>query len=348
MLEKLSPALEHVDSSSGAMGSAVNRVITTLVPLIAQADVEPSLRQRWLDRLFEALQEDRMPYIESLGDNWGELCSTPTIASSWADRLLPLTAHVLGPDGQGAHFVGTTACLSALYAARRYDELIALVDSARLTIWWYRRWAIDALVALGRTAEALRYAEASRRPNAPEGAIAQACEAILLASGMKDEAYRRYAIAANRNTTNLATFRGIAKKYPERTPASIIVDLVASEPGSEGKWFAAAKDAGLFDLAISLARNSPTDPRTLTRAARDFAQKRPDFAMACALTALHWISAGYGYEITGIDVLNAYAALTEAATAGGMSPDEVNGRVREQISDDRSFVSRVLAQQLSG
>ena len=40
-------------------------------------------------------------------------------------------------------------------------------------------------------------------------------------------------------------------------------------PGEEGKWFAAAKDAGLYDEAIALARRTPTDPRTLARAARD-------------------------------------------------------------------------------
>lgn len=34
LLEKLSPALEQVDSSSGALGTAVNRAIDTLVPII--------------------------------------------------------------------------------------------------------------------------------------------------------------------------------------------------------------------------------------------------------------------------------------------------------------------------
>lgn len=36
LLEKLSPALEQVDSSSGAIGSAVNRAIETLVPIIGE------------------------------------------------------------------------------------------------------------------------------------------------------------------------------------------------------------------------------------------------------------------------------------------------------------------------
>ena len=48
LLEKLSPALEPVDSSSGALCTAVNRAIDTLVPIIAKADVDPRVRQRWL------------------------------------------------------------------------------------------------------------------------------------------------------------------------------------------------------------------------------------------------------------------------------------------------------------
>jgi hypothetical protein len=71
LLEKLSPALEQVDSSSGALGSAVNRAIDVLVPIIAAPDVTESVREAWLERLFDALQEDRMPYIEHLGDFWG-------------------------------------------------------------------------------------------------------------------------------------------------------------------------------------------------------------------------------------------------------------------------------------
>jgi hypothetical protein len=102
----------------------------------------------------------------------------------------------------------------------------------------------------------------------------------MLSSGLLDEAYRRYAIEANQGTTNLATFRAIAKKYPHKQPEEILRDLVASTPGAEGKWFAAAKDAGLFNVAIGLATRSPTDPRTLTRAARDYAEKQPAFALA--------------------------------------------------------------------
>ncbi|MGF6604700.1 hypothetical protein P3T23_009456 [Paraburkholderia sp. GAS448] len=345
LLEKLSAALEQVDSSSGAIGTAVNRAIDALVPVIARIDVLVPMRERWLERLFEALQNDQMPYIERLGDYWGELCVTPAIASAWVDRLLPITARVMGAEGLGEHFAGTIACLSALNAARRHEELLALVNGARLNWWMYRQYGVDALIALGRSAEALRYAEASRGLNAPAAAIAHKCEAILLASGMKDEAYRRYAIEANQASTHLATFRAIAKKYPDMAPASILHDLIASSPGAEGKWFAAAKDAGLLDLAASLAMRSPTDPRTLTRAARDFTGQAPAFAVTCGTAALHWMAAGFGYDITGSDVLDAYGALADATLASGMTRDELHQRLRDQftLSPGYSFVASVLA-----
>jgi hypothetical protein len=99
-----------------------------------------------------------------------------------------------------------------------------------------------------------------------------------------------------------AWFRAVAKKYPHKKPAEILDDLVAETPGEEGKWFAAAKDAKLFDEAIALANRTPCSPQTLTRAARDFEAKTPAFAIEAGLAALRWIVEGYGYDITGADV----------------------------------------------
>ncbi|WP_318841065.1 hypothetical protein [Noviherbaspirillum aerium] len=92
-LEKLSPAIEHVDSSSGAIGTAVNRAIEFLVAVIANAQAEHETRQRWLERLWRAVEDDAIPYLELLTDFWGELCATPEIASRWADEFIPLVEH---------------------------------------------------------------------------------------------------------------------------------------------------------------------------------------------------------------------------------------------------------------
>ena len=40
------------------------------------------------------MQNDQVPYIESLGDHWGTLCVTPNLASDWADNLLPVTQRI--------------------------------------------------------------------------------------------------------------------------------------------------------------------------------------------------------------------------------------------------------------
>ncbi len=351
LLEKLSPALEQVDSSSGALGSTVNKAIATLVPIIVKADVEPKLRQRWLERLWQALQDDEMPYIELLGDYWGELCVTPELASRWADAFMPVVESVWSPKATGhGFFKGTSACLSALYAAGRYDDLLSLIDKARYKWWHDRRWGVQALAAMGKKAEAIRYAEESRGLNDPGWQIAQACESILLSSGLLDEAYRRYAVEANQGTTNLATFRAIAKKYPNKQPEEILRDLIVSTPGAEGKWFAAAKEAGLFAVATELAIRSPTDPRTLTRAARDYAEKQPDFALAAGMAALRWISRGHGYEITGGEVLDAYAAVLQAAVGAGVPAQRINEQIRAMIASTQpgnSLMQSILARHLS-
>ena len=79
LLEKLSPALCKIDSSSGAPGNTTYATVQELAPLISQAPVSATVRQKWLDRVFEAIQEDDPPYIESLGDHWAS-CAPP---KSW-------------------------------------------------------------------------------------------------------------------------------------------------------------------------------------------------------------------------------------------------------------------------
>ena len=331
-LEKISPAIEEVDSSSGAIGSMVNRAIETLVPIIAKAMVEQPVRDRWLERLWDAIQDDQMTYIESLGDHWGDLCCTPNTAFRWADEFVPVIERMWSPQSSGhGHFRGMTACFSALYTAGRFQDLLTLLDKAPFNWWQWRHWGVKSLVAVGKKAEAIRYAEDSKGLNQPISEIARTCEEILLSAGLYEEAYTRYALDANQGTTYLATFRSIVKKYPHKPAADILRDLVASQPGSEGKWFAAAKDACLFDLAIELVSQSPTDPRTLVRAARDYAEQQPDFALSAGLTALYWMSRGYGYQITATDVLDAYKSLILAANHAGIAETQIKARIQETI-----------------
>jgi len=344
-LSKLSPALENIDSSSGAIGSAVNRAIEALVPIIAKAPADLATRRKWLEQLYQAHADDQIPYIESLGDYWGELCADAALAGEWGDRLAETVEMVWGSyPAEHGFFHATSMCLSALLGAGRHDQLLALVEKCPYQSWTYRQWGVKALVVMGQKFEALRYAEATQGLNEPLGRIAEACEAILLSSGLADEAYQRCALAANRASTYLATFRAICRKYPHMQPADILNDLVASTPGEEGKWFAAAKDAKFYDLALTLAQRSPVDHRTLIRSAEEFAMTEPHFALNSGLLALYWICAGRAYEASVGDVLKAYDLTLRAADlAHGREPALKQIRQMLEGFPQERFVRSALA-----
>jgi hypothetical protein len=195
-------------------------------------------------------------------------------------------------------------------------------------------------------ADAVRYAEEGRGLNDGPIAIARVCEAVLLAAGQRDEAYR-YALIANQASTYTAWFRAVLRKYPERKPTTVLHDLVAQTPGEEGKWFAAAKDGKLFDRAIALANLTSCSPQTLTRAARDFAETNPIFALESGVTALRWLAQGKRYEITALDVRNAYTFTMHAAARAGRA-DNVRRVIREYVAQDTlsDFMTNALGPDL--
>jgi hypothetical protein len=64
----------------------------------------------------------------------------------------------------------------------------------------------------------------------------------------------------------------------------------------------AAKEAGFWEMAIELANQSQCDPKTLNRAARNFIDTNPVFALEAGVAALRWLAKGYAYEVSGADV----------------------------------------------
>lgn len=314
-LEKLSPALCQVDSSTGALGNATYAAVQELVPIIGKASVDTATRKKWLDRLFEAIQNDDPPYIEHLGDHWGDLCATPELASAWADQLLPTLRRVLRERQRGTYacFSGTTLCYSALFSAGRHDELLELLALDPKPIWPYMVWGARVLAARGQVDDAIAYVQERGGSTTSLESIACFAEEALLKAGRRAEAFDQYALLANQANSNLSTFRALAKKYPELAPDKLLDHLIGSTPSEPGKWFATAKTLKQFDRATQLAWASPCDPKTLTRAARDHLVKQPAFAMQCAVAALHWMSMGHGYELTGFDAHEAHRLAIEAA-----------------------------------
>lgn len=348
-LEKVSPALANVDSSSGSIGNAVYHAIEELVPIISNAVVTDKIRQKWMKQLWNAIEEDNIPYIEHLENYFGQLCVKLEIASHWADEFISLVKHIWSPEVSGFNFYkGVTPCLSALLFAKRYDELLALLENAPHKMWHYRKFGVDALIEQSKLEEALIYAQNSGALNCPYGQISQKCEEILILMGRNDEAYQRYAISANQAMTNLATFRAIVKKYPHKNPEEILHDLIQSVPGNEGKWFAAAKTAGFFDLAIKLVSKNPADPKTLARTVKEYADKKPDFAIEAGMASLRWINEGYGYEISGADVFMAFSAIMIATKNVGIDEAVMKEKIRQLIAKKPgSYVQEVLKYHLN-
>ncbi len=316
LLERLVPAIEHIDSSSGQIGRAVHEAVEELAGVLEAADVSDRKREAWLERLWQAYEDDGYAYLESIGALWGRFCASPEVASRWADELMPLVRRVNAERRAGnyVHSNATAACLSALLAAGRHADLLALIDELYKPMWHDLRYGVEALSAMGDLEAALRMAEASRSSAGYyEDAIDAACEAILLEQGRTEEAYRRFGLRGHRRNTNLATFRAVAAAYPTIPPSKVLADLIADSPGEEGRWFAAAKASGELGLALRLAETSPVDVRTLVRAARDAREREPRFALGCALAALRWMCAGQFYEITGSDVQDAVSHALNAA-----------------------------------
>jgi hypothetical protein len=345
LMEKLWPALEHVDSSSGALGSAVNKALDALIPIIIKAPADEKTRDNWLDRLWQAMADDGVDYLSPVGDRWGEICGSAEVAGRWADELVSTLRACWTDPNPGGYFHGATACLSCLLVAGRYQELLNLLELPRYPSWHYRRYGVEALLALGRKADAVQYAEASRGLNQPDAVIDQACETILISSGLHEEAYQRYGLGAAVGNSFLARFRAVAKRYPMKDPSQILADLIATTPGEEGKWFATAKELKLYDLALELAKRTPCDPKTLTRAARDYLDTEPAFALGSAMAALHWLSEGWGYEVTSADVVEAYDRAMDAA-ARLNNTEDVTGQIRQLVELNESVSTLFVRQSL--
>ena len=318
LMERIWPAFQDVDTSSGALGGAVYWAQVELLPIAISAPADRKTRDKWLDRLWQAIEDDGVDYLSTVGRRWGELCGSREVASAWADRFLGLLRSAWSDPRLGNYVRGTNVCLSSLLAAGRHRELLEVLALERYPFWPHREFGMRALLSEARMHEALAYAEASRGLNQPDAAIDAACEKILLDLGRVDEAYEKYALTANRSSTGVATFRAIVRKYPGRDPKGILLDLATSS-GEPGRWFAAAKDAGFLDLALEFANEGRTDPRTLSRASRDLLKKDARFSLKVGRLALERIIEGYGYELTGADVIDAHNHYMAAAQVLGIT-----------------------------
>lgn len=314
LMSRFWPAFEHIDTSSGSLGNAVCYAMEKLLPIVIDAPADLPTRQHWLNILWEVLQNDGVDYVSLISDYWGELSGCEEEASRRADEFLWIVKREWESNHPIVHY--DVACLSALFYASRFEEVLALIELAPYPSWWIRKFGARVL-ALTDPDKGIAYAEDTRHIiNTNQLSIDQYCENILLNASKIEEAYKRYGINANQANTYLAWFNSIKKKYSDvRTDKQILLDLIDQNIAEPGKWFATANKIGCYDIALELIKNSPADPKTLNRAADKHLATNPSYALDVSLIALQWMMQGYGYEITGLDIHQTLSLIKQAAIA---------------------------------
>jgi hypothetical protein len=265
--------------------------------------------------LFEAVQNDGVEYLAPLEDRWGEIAQHPDLIDEYADRMIGMVRHAWADHQTFQHVTGTSICLSCLLEGGRYDELQELLATRRMKFWSWHRFGAEALVRQELWEAAIAFAEAARsvtNPGFSDTSIDRFCEKLLIEHGRSDEAYRRYGLRAAGGATNLSVYGSLVRAYPDRDCRRMLQDLIETR-GDKGKWFAAAKDSGFFDIAVECAAAQGADPSTLVRAARDFCGKEPKFAATVALLALSSLVSGGGYDPSVSEVDDAVKHLLSAS-----------------------------------
>jgi hypothetical protein len=257
--------------------------------------------------------DDGVQYLSPVEDRWGEIAVYPELMAEYAARLQELIRRVWAEEPPGGHVIGTAICLSCLLEAGRYGDLIELLSCARMKWWHWHRFGAEALARQGAWDAAIAYAEGCRSPQGyDDRQIDRFCEDVLIKSGRADEAYNRYGLRTATGPTYLAIFRETARRYPDRDRRQVLLDLIETR-GERGKWFAAAKDAKLFDIALLCARDFAAEPATLVRAARYFVAREPKFATEVGMVALQRLLSGGGYDPEASLIQEAFTHVQNAA-----------------------------------
>ena len=67
LMERLWPTSQDIDTSSGALGTAVNATLKEIIPILIAAPAMPKVRAAWLEQLYHAVQEKRTVPLSARG-----------------------------------------------------------------------------------------------------------------------------------------------------------------------------------------------------------------------------------------------------------------------------------------
>ncbi|MGO4917880.1 hypothetical protein [Pseudogemmobacter sp. W21_MBD1_M6] len=90
LAQRIWPAFEHIDTSSGALGNAVGRTLEGLLPILIDAPADEKTRAKWLEQLREAIMDDGVDYLVPITERFGQIAAFPALMNLHADRDLDM------------------------------------------------------------------------------------------------------------------------------------------------------------------------------------------------------------------------------------------------------------------
>ncbi|RWR04247.1 hypothetical protein [Paenirhodobacter populi] len=155
LAERIWPAFEHIDTSSGALGAAVARTLGDMLPVLIEAPAAEATRREWAERLRTAIEADGVDYLAPLAEQFGQIAAFPALQNEHADRDLGLIRYVWADHTRFSHVATGTLTLSCLLEAERYSELMELLSLKNTHLWFDEKFAVEALLRQGRMDAAL-------------------------------------------------------------------------------------------------------------------------------------------------------------------------------------------------
>ena len=70
------------------------------LPIAIEAPADRKTRDTWLDRLWQAIEDDGVDYLSPIEDRWGELCRSlkvPHIGPTYSSACFGLPGLIRGP-----------------------------------------------------------------------------------------------------------------------------------------------------------------------------------------------------------------------------------------------------------
>lgn len=318
LASRIWPAFEHIDTSTGALGSAVNKTLEALIPILIDAPASEAERRKWAEKLYTAICEDGVSYLEPIQERFGEILNFRSLQDHYIELTLPSLQQAWSKHDKLVFTQSSTLTLSCLLATEQYEELTKLLARKNTRFWPDEKFAVQALLNQNKRQEAIDYIEellkADDRGGYNERLASAFLEQLLIEDGRENEAYQRFGLKALTSTTYLSSWRRVTKRYPGIDKRRVLEDLVKAFP-PKGKWFAAAKTGGYLDLALEYARDGQSEPATLARAAKEFVNKDPEFAGFVALESIARYVSGGGYEAAPIDLDLPFRCLIESSAA---------------------------------